>query len=160
MTRITISELQDKYGSSIVRNCVKLFAEGKLDDFINDISQIKNILNSNQDYILVFPDSKSLSKFYSLGDSFVLYNLGGYVSLIENKKIDDLNISDLENISKNAEKVVCVFDDSAEAQITFNELCSRLSWVQVVMMPFGVSARGPQSTDEYTFQSVLRSILR
>lgn len=160
MSRTTISDLQDKYGASLVRNCVKLYADGKLDDFVNDMLKIKEILSENSEIILVFPDSKSLSKFFSLGDSYVLYNLGGYVSFIEKKTLDDLNIAGLEKLSENANKVVCVFDDSVEAQITYNELCARLKKVEVVMMPFGISARGPQSTDEYTFQSVLKSILR
>lgn len=160
MSKVTISDLQEKYGSSLVRNCVKLYADGKLDEFVDDVLKIKEILNSSSDYVLVFPDSKSLSKFYSLGDSFILYNLGGYVSFVEKKSIDDLNVSGLEELSKKVSKIICVFDDSAEAQITYNALCSRLKNVEVLMMPFGISAKGPQSTDEYTFNSVLRSILR
>lgn len=164
MSISSIKDFESKYSKSIAKYIVKMYFSEDYDveEFITDVQDFVTLLSSKSSKTyLVFPDPKDISKFIDYIKDYNIICTNGYVSGIEGKTCDHI-LSRFEDVADGS-TVICVFDGSPEADVTFECINGHLTYdrnCKVVRMPFGVSAFSPSKTDEYTFQVTLSEILK
>ncbi|MEM4484111.1 MAG: hypothetical protein QXS19_09355 [Candidatus Methanomethylicia archaeon] len=160
----SIKDFESKYSKSIAKYIVKMyFSEGSdIEEFITDIKDFVALLShKNSNTYLVFPEPKDISKFIDYIKDYNIICTNGYISGIEGKTCEHV-LSYFDGV-RDGSNVICVFDSSPEADVTFECVSSYLARernCKVIRMPFGVSAFSPSKTDEYTFQVTLSEILK
>lgn len=158
-------DFENKYNKSIAKYIVKMYyseENNDIDEFLLDVKDYVNFLsNKKNSAYLVFPDPKDVSKFINYVYNFNILCINGYVSGIEKKTCHDV-LSYFDNVNS-GDVVICVFDASPEADVTFECISNHLIYdrnCKVIRMPFGVSAFSPSKTDDYTFEITLHELLK
>lgn len=151
-----IREFEKKYGKSIAKKVVDIIFRGDINEFTSDVLLLENFIKRRKGRVSVlFPDIKNLSKFIDVAEILnVLYLSKGYFSTIENNSD---TFDSLKGKLEDGDVVLCAFDDSPEANVTFDMLQEYYPNVRFERMPIGLAIQ-THKTDEETFAKIAYSL--
>lgn len=150
------NEFQEKWGKPQFKLAAKLVAAGHAREFAEDLLSLPPLFELGNKYTILVRDSNTAAKLIGRVPSNFNILATNYISAVEDISSEDLKISELENYSG-----ICLFmyEDTPEAEVTKSYIKQRFPNIQFLDIRYGISAKDPAGTDDYTLIRTISDIL-
>lgn len=150
------NEFQEKWGKPQFKLAAKLVANGYATEFVEDLLSLPPLFDPANKYTILVRDSNTAAKL--IGRIPANFNIlaTNYISAVEDIKSEDLKVSELENYTGTC---LFMYEDTPEAEVTKSYIKQRFPEIRFLDIQYGISAKDPASTDDYTLIRAIGDIL-
>ena len=150
------NEFQEKWSKSHFKLAAKLVANGHAREFAEDLLALPPLFNPDNKYTILVRDANTAAKLIGrVPDNFNILATS-YISAVEDISPEDLKVSELENYTGTC---LFMYEDTPEAEVTKSYIKQRFPHIQFLDIRYGISAKDPASTDDYTLIRTISDIL-
>lgn len=149
-------EFEEKWGKAAFKIAAKLVASEQVEEFIEDLESLPALFDKSNKTTLLVRDSNTAAKLVSRIPPGINILPTQYISAVEEISADKLNVGPLADYDGTC---IFMYEDTPEAQVTKEYIMARFPNLCYKDIQYGVSAKKPADTDDYTLSKVLTNIL-